>query len=48
MVKVQTGADVRGKFKPLSEADIQTHTGGASFQKGYKYYLDRCSVRSVK
>src|SRR5258706_4406306 len=44
MAKVQTGADVRGQFKPLSEADIQTYTGDASFQKGYKYYLDRAIV----
>ncbi len=43
MTKVQTGADVKGQFKPLSEANIQTSTDDASFRKGYSYYLN-CAI----
>src|SRR5207253_9957992 len=44
MAKTQTGADVKGQFKPLSEADIQAHTDEASFRKGYSYYQDHAIV----
>ena len=35
MAKIQTGADVKSQFKPLSEADIQAYSDDASFRKGY-------------
>src|SRR5437667_4949907 len=47
MAKVHTGSDVKGQFKPLSEADIQTYTDDASFQKGYSYYLDHTIVEPI-
>lgn len=40
MAKAQTGADAKGQFKPLSEADIQARTDSASYSKGYSYYLN--------
>src|SRR6266849_2979673 len=40
MAKIQTGADVKGQFKALSEADIQGYCDVASFRKGYDYYLE--------
>jgi hypothetical protein len=40
MAKVQTGADLKGQFEPLSEADIQACTDDASFRKGSQYYLN--------
>src|SRR5438552_3586800 len=47
MTKAQTGADVKGQFKPLSEADIQAYTDSASFRKGYDYYLEDAIVEPV-
>src|SRR2546421_2810328 len=44
MAKVLTGADVKGQFKPLSEADIQGYTDDASFRKGYDFYLQQAIV----
>jgi hypothetical protein len=35
MAKIQTGADVKRQFKPLSEADIEASSDDASFRKGY-------------
>jgi hypothetical protein len=47
MAKVQTGADVKGQFKPLSEADIQAYSDDASFRKGYDYYLEHAIVEPI-
>jgi len=47
MTKTQTGADVKGQFKPLSEADIQAYTDSASFRKGYDYYLEGAITEPV-
>jgi uncharacterized Zn finger protein len=44
MAKVQTGADRKSQFKPLSEADIQASTDDASFRKGHDYYLNHAIV----
>src|SRR5436309_148344 len=44
MAKIQTGADVKRQFKPLSEADIQAHSDDASFRKGYDAYLQDAIV----
>src|SRR5438128_3556386 len=44
MAKVQTGADVKSQFKPLSEADIQAYSDDASFRKGYDFYLEHAIV----
>src|SRR5947208_14724148 len=44
MAKVLTGADVKGQFKPLSEADIQGYSDDASFRKGYDSYLQQAIV----
>jgi hypothetical protein len=44
MTKIKTGADIKGQFVPLSEADIQASTDGASFRKGYDYYLGHAIV----
>src|SRR2546421_4201529 len=44
MAKVLTGADVKGQFKRLSEADIQAYSGDASFRKGYDAYLQHAIV----
>src|SRR5947208_1577647 len=44
MAKVLTGADVKGQFKPLSEADIQAYSDDASFRKGYDFYLQQAIV----
>ncbi len=44
MAKVLTGADVKGQFKPLSEADIQAYSDDASFRKGYDSYLEHAIV----
>ena len=44
MAKVLTGADVKGRFKPLSEADIQASSDDASFRKGYDSYLEHAIV----
>ncbi len=44
MAKVQTGADVKRQFKPLSEAAIQASTDDASFRKGYDSYLNHAIV----
>jgi len=32
MAKVLTGANVKGQFKPLSDADIQGYSDDASFR----------------
>ena len=34
MAKVHSGADVKSRFKPLSEADIEAYSDDASFRKG--------------
>jgi uncharacterized Zn finger protein len=47
MAKAQTGADVKGQFKSLSEADIQAYTDSQSFRKGNDYYLNRAIVGPV-
>src|SRR6266852_1859373 len=39
MAKVQTGADVKDQFKPLSEADIQASSDDASFRKGFEHAI---------
>jgi uncharacterized Zn finger protein len=40
MAKRETGADVKSRFKTLSEADIrQASADEVSFQRGYDYYL---------
>ncbi len=44
MAKVLTGADVKGQFKALSEADIQAYSDDASFRKGYDSYLQDAIV----
>ncbi len=44
MAKIQTGADVKGQFKALSEADLQGYSDVASFRKGYDYYLQHAIV----
>src|SRR5438874_426352 len=44
MAKVLSGADVKGQFKALSEADIQAYSDGASFRKGYDSYLQHAIV----
>ena len=44
MAKVLTGADVKGQFKALSEADLQGYSDVASFRKGYDYYLQHAIV----
>ncbi len=44
MAKIQTGADVKRQFNPLSEADIQTYSDDVSFRKGYDYYLEHAIV----
>lgn len=44
MAKVQTGADRKSQFKPLSEADIQASTDDVSFRKGHDYYLNHAIV----
>ncbi len=44
MAKIQTGADVKRQFKPLSEADIQAYSDDASFRKGYDSYLEHAIV----
>src|SRR2546421_4074037 len=44
MAKIQTGADVKGQFKPLSEADIQAYSDDTSFRKGYDSYLQQAIV----
>jgi hypothetical protein len=40
MAKVQTGADLKGQFEPLSEADLQASTDETSFRRGSQYYLN--------
>jgi SWIM zinc finger len=45
MAKIQTGADVKSQFKPLSEADIQSYTDDANFRKGYDPYLQQAIVK---
>ncbi len=47
MAKVNTGTDVKGQYKPLSEADIQARTDDASFRKGYDYYLHHALVEPI-
>src|SRR6266536_652242 len=47
MAKVNTGTDVKGQYKPLSEADIQARTDDASFRKGYDYYLHHALVETI-
>ena len=47
MVRAHTGMDAKAQFKPLSEADIQTYTDDASFQKGYSYYLNHSIVEPL-
>jgi uncharacterized Zn finger protein len=47
MAKVQTGADLKGKFEPLSEADIQASTDEQSYQKGYTYYLNHNIIEPI-
>jgi len=47
MAKVNTGTDVKGQYKPLSEADIQARTDDASFRKGYDYYLHHAIVEPI-
>src|SRR5437660_855546 len=44
MAKVLTGADVKGQFKRLSEADVQAYSGDVSFRKGYDSYLQHAIV----
>src|SRR6266699_3960394 len=44
MAKVLTGANVKGQFKALSEADIQAYSDDASFRKGYDFYLEHAIV----
>jgi uncharacterized Zn finger protein len=44
MTKGNNGADRKGPFKPLSEADIQAYTDDASFRKGYRSYLNGAIV----
>src|SRR5256886_2447614 len=44
MAKVLTGANVKGEFKPLSDADIQGYSDDASFRKGYDSYLQQAIV----
>src|SRR5256886_564347 len=44
MAKVLTGANVKGQFKALSEADIQAYSDDASFRKGYDSYLQQAIV----
>src|SRR5438874_13329896 len=44
MAKIHTGADVKGQFKALSDADIQGYSDGASFRKGYDSYLQQAIV----
>src|SRR5256714_8346236 len=44
MAKVLTGANVKGQFKALSEADIQAYSDDASFRKGYDFYLQHAIV----
>jgi len=39
MAKIQTGAEVKGQFKSLAEADLQVYCDDAGFRKGYDYYL---------
>ena len=44
MTKVQSGIDVKSRFKALSEADIQASADDASFRKGHDYYLNQAIV----
>src|SRR6266566_1445382 len=44
MAKVLTGVDVEGRFRALSEADIQAYADDASFRKGYDSYLEHAIV----
>ena len=44
MTRVQTGADVKKQFKPLSEADVHALSDEASFRKGYDAYLQHSIV----
>ncbi|HEX6557587.1 MAG TPA: hypothetical protein VF026_32785 [Ktedonobacteraceae bacterium] len=45
MAKVLTGANVKGQFKPLSEADIRALSDDASFRKGHEAYLRHAIVK---
>jgi SWIM zinc finger len=47
MAKTQTGADLKKRFAPLSEADIQAFTDDKSYQKGYDYYLNRSIIEPI-
>ncbi len=47
MAKIQTGADVKSQFKPLSEAALQASTDDASFRKGQDYYLNHAIVEPI-
>src|SRR2546423_1389421 len=44
MAKIHTGVDVKGQFKALSDADLQSYTDDASFRKGYDAYLQQAIV----